>query len=232
MCTECHHCVGGHDHCVVIGSGDLCQLVHRIDAQLPLPASSLLVATQNKNGSLGDGDAAGMQDSWSNSILDIVAMLGEGVSGVVEVLWDKWTGHQFACKTIITHEGPLKQLCVHVAIEQQGQADDGVVQGKEPGHHWGADPMEEGLHGREGCTSVGGGSAWPLFALSFLPSFLTVIWGSGTHLAGHSQGTFMGTTKYMAVQIVAPKHIMGREYTTCADVWSMGLEDEDSYRDM
>ncbi|KAI9433372.1 hypothetical protein F5148DRAFT_1295498 [Russula earlei] len=84
--------------------------MRRIDAQLLSPTSSLLAAMQNENGSSGDGDAMGAQDSWSNSILDIVTMLGEGASGVVEVVWDKWTGHQFVCKMIITHEGLLKQL--------------------------------------------------------------------------------------------------------------------------
>ncbi|KAI9454634.1 hypothetical protein F5148DRAFT_1151662 [Russula earlei] len=138
-------------------SGDLHQLVHHINTQLSSPTSSLLVALQNKNGSLGDSDAAGMPDSWSDGILDIIAVLGEGASSVVEAVQDKWTGHRFLHKTIITHEGLLKQLCVHVAIEQRGQADDGAVQGKEPGHHRGADLMEEGLHGREGCASVGRG---------------------------------------------------------------------------
>ncbi|KAI9451906.1 hypothetical protein F5148DRAFT_1152357 [Russula earlei] len=84
-------------------------------------------------------------------------MLGEGVSSMVEAVWDKWTGRWFASKTIIMHEGLLKQFCVHVTIKQQGQADDGAVQGKEPGHRQGADLMEEGLHGREGHMSVDGG---------------------------------------------------------------------------
>ncbi|KAI9451946.1 hypothetical protein F5148DRAFT_1332479 [Russula earlei] len=116
MCMECHCCSGGHDHHVVIGSGDLHQLMCCIDAQLPLPASSLSAAVQNENGSSGDSDAVGAQDSWSNSVLDIVTVLGEGASGVVEAMQDKWMGHQFACKTIITHEGPLKQLMHELAF--------------------------------------------------------------------------------------------------------------------
>ncbi|KAI9462943.1 hypothetical protein F5148DRAFT_1313791 [Russula earlei] len=113
---ECHCHGGGHDHHVVIGSGDLCQLVCCIDAQPPSPASSLLAATQNENGSSGDSDATGMRDSWSDGILDIVAVLEEGASGMVEAVWDKWTGCWFASKTIIMHEGLLKQLVYELAF--------------------------------------------------------------------------------------------------------------------
>ncbi|KAI9455031.1 hypothetical protein F5148DRAFT_1151570 [Russula earlei] len=135
-----------------------------IDAQLPSPTSSLLAAAQNKNGSLGDSDAMGMQDSWSDSVLDIVTMLGEGVSGVVEVVWDKWMGCWFTSKMIITHEGLLKQL-VHKLVFLSGLRHTN------------------------------------------LPSF--------------------GDDKKHGGAIVAPKHIMGKEYTICVDVWSSGLEDED-----
>ncbi|KAI9455526.1 hypothetical protein F5148DRAFT_1151468 [Russula earlei] len=116
MHMECHRHGGVHDHRVVIGSGDLWQLVRHIDAQPPSPTSSLLVATQNKNGSSGDSDAMGTRDSWSDSVLDIVAMLGEGASSMVEVVWDKWTGCWFASKMIITHEGLLKQLVHELAF--------------------------------------------------------------------------------------------------------------------
>ncbi|KAI9454417.1 hypothetical protein F5148DRAFT_1326644 [Russula earlei] len=116
MCTECHHCGGGHDHRVVIGSGDLHQLVCRIDSQLPSPTSSLSVAMQNKNGSLGDSDAVGMQVSWSNGILDIVVVLGEGASGMVEAMRDKQMSRWFVRKMTIMHEGPLKQLMRKLAF--------------------------------------------------------------------------------------------------------------------
>jgi len=42
--------------------------------------------------------------------------------------------------------------------------------------------------------------------------------GVSGELIGSRAGTFTGTTKYMA-----PERITGREYTICADVWSMGL---------
>ncbi|KAI9509930.1 hypothetical protein F5148DRAFT_1147904 [Russula earlei] len=116
MHMECHCCSGGHDCCVVIGSGDLCQLMRHINTQPPSPASSLLAAMQNENGSLGDGDATGVQDSWSDGILDIVAVLGEGASGMVEVVQDKQTGHWFVCKTIIMHKDLLKQLVCELAF--------------------------------------------------------------------------------------------------------------------
>ncbi|KAI9440240.1 hypothetical protein F5148DRAFT_1154084 [Russula earlei] len=119
MHMECHCCSGGHDHHVVIGSGDLCQLMHRINAQPPLPTSFLLAAMQNKNGSSGDSDAMGTRDSWSNGILDIVTMLGEGASGMVEAVWDKWMGCWFTSKTIIMYKGLLKQL-VHKLVFLSG----------------------------------------------------------------------------------------------------------------
>ncbi|KAI9453830.1 hypothetical protein F5148DRAFT_1151873 [Russula earlei] len=87
-----------------------------INTQPPSPASSLSAAMQNENGSSGDGDATGAQDSWSDGVLDIVAMLGEGVSSMVEVVQDKQTGCWFVCKMIITHEGPLKHLVHELAF--------------------------------------------------------------------------------------------------------------------
>ncbi|KAI9507641.1 hypothetical protein F5148DRAFT_1149591 [Russula earlei] len=64
--------------------------------------------TQNENGSSGDGDAMGTPDSWSNGVLDIVAMLGEGASSMVEVVWDKWTGRWFAEQDDHHAQGPAE----------------------------------------------------------------------------------------------------------------------------
>jgi mitogen-activated protein kinase kinase len=43
-------------------------------------------------------------------------LLGEGASGAVQAVQDKRTGRRFARKTIITHEGPLKQLVRELAF--------------------------------------------------------------------------------------------------------------------
>ncbi|KAI9512781.1 hypothetical protein F5148DRAFT_1145777 [Russula earlei] len=48
---------------------------------------------------------------WTSSLC-----LGKGQAGMVEVVWDKRTGHQFACKMIIMHEGLLKQLVCELAF--------------------------------------------------------------------------------------------------------------------
>jgi mitogen-activated protein kinase kinase len=49
-------------------------------------------------------------------MFEVVALLGEGASGAVEAVKDKRTGRRFARKTIITHEGPLKQLVRELAF--------------------------------------------------------------------------------------------------------------------
>ncbi|KAI9456304.1 kinase [Russula earlei] len=104
----------------IVSLTDLRQLVRRIDAQPPSPAASSSAAARNENGSSGDGDGpgagAGARDSWSDGVLDVVAVLGEGASGAVEAVRDKRTGRRFARKTIITHEGPLKQLVRELAF--------------------------------------------------------------------------------------------------------------------
>ncbi|KAH9961497.1 kinase-like domain-containing protein [Russula dissimulans] len=64
----------------------------------------------------GGGGARGSSSSWSDDALDIVTVLGEGASGAVEAVQDKRTGRRFARKTIITHEGPLKQLVRELAF--------------------------------------------------------------------------------------------------------------------
>ena len=64
----------------------------------------------------GGGGARGSSPPWSDGVLDIVAVLGEGASGAVEAVQDKRTGRRFARKTIITHEGPLKQLVRELAF--------------------------------------------------------------------------------------------------------------------
>jgi mitogen-activated protein kinase kinase len=68
---------------------------------------------------LGIGDPAvggGAGPVWSDGVFEVVALLGEGASGAVEAVKDKRTGRRFARKTIITHEGPLKQLVRELAF--------------------------------------------------------------------------------------------------------------------
>jgi serine/threonine protein kinase len=65
------------------------------------------------NGAAGPGAA---RNVWSDGVLDVVAVLGEGASGAVQAVQDKRTGRRFARKTIITHEGPLKQLVRELAF--------------------------------------------------------------------------------------------------------------------
>jgi mitogen-activated protein kinase kinase len=94
----------------------------------PSPASRtdddvVLLGSENGLGGAGDGAAAATAGPggvsggmWSDGVLDVVALLGEGASGAVQAVQDKRTGRRFARKTIITHEGPLKQLVRELAF--------------------------------------------------------------------------------------------------------------------
>ena len=68
----------------------------------------------NKDGGgAGAGDARG---GWSDDVLEVVSVLGEGASGAVQAVRDTRTGRRYARKTIATHEGPLKQLARELAF--------------------------------------------------------------------------------------------------------------------
>ncbi|KAI0062845.1 Pkinase-domain-containing protein [Artomyces pyxidatus] len=47
---------------------------------------------------------------WSDDVLEVTAGLGEGIGGMVQAVRDRRTGIAMARKTIVTREGPLKQL--------------------------------------------------------------------------------------------------------------------------
>jgi len=102
----------------IVSLSDLRQLVHRMEAPPPpSPASLSLRTDQDVPGNGGDvaaGPGAGVV--WSDGVLDVVALLGEGASGAVQAVQDKRTGRRLARKTIITHEGPLKQLVRELAF--------------------------------------------------------------------------------------------------------------------
>jgi hypothetical protein len=112
----------------IVSLSDLRQLVHRMEAPPPpSPASLSLRINENVPGNGGDvaagpgngGDVAagpGTRGVWSDDVLDVAALLGEGASGAVQAVQDKRTGRRFARKTIITHEGPLKQLVRELAF--------------------------------------------------------------------------------------------------------------------
>jgi Protein kinase domain len=102
----------------IVSLSDLRQLVHRIEAPAPpSPASLSLRTNENAAGNGGDVAAgAGTRSVWSDDVLDVVALIGEGASGAVQAVQDKRTGRRFARKTIITHEGPLKQLVRELAF--------------------------------------------------------------------------------------------------------------------
>jgi hypothetical protein len=72
-------------------------------------------AGEDGNGN-GNGDATDARVTWSDGVLDVVAVLGEGASGAVEAVQDTRTGRRYARKTIVTHEGPLKQLVRELAF--------------------------------------------------------------------------------------------------------------------
>ena len=102
----------------IVSLSDLRQLVHRMEAPPPpSPASLSLRTNENVPGNGGDVAAGpGTRGVWSDEVLDVVALLGEGASGAVQAVQDKRTGRRFARKTIITHEGPLKQLVRELAF--------------------------------------------------------------------------------------------------------------------
>ena len=104
----------------IVSLSDLRQLVRRMEA--PPPPSPAQTGDVPGNGTGNGGDdvvaGGGGRDGgvWSDSVLDVVALLGEGASGAVQAVQDKRTGRRFARKTIITHEGPLKQLVRELAF--------------------------------------------------------------------------------------------------------------------
>ncbi|KAI0267082.1 kinase-like domain-containing protein [Gloeopeniophorella convolvens] len=95
----------------VVSLNDLQQLVRRMEAHPPSPASSV-----SSDDALGVVPASGAAVQWSDDVLEVVAHLGEGASGAVQAVRDRRTGRALARKTIITHEGPLKQLVRELAI--------------------------------------------------------------------------------------------------------------------
>ena len=98
----------------IVSLSDLRQLVHRMEAPPPPSPASLSLRTNENSGPGNGGDGA--RNVWSDDVLDVVALLGEGASGAVQAVQDKRTGRRFARKTIITHEGPLKQLVRELAF--------------------------------------------------------------------------------------------------------------------
>ena len=102
----------------IVSLNDLRQLVHRMEAPPPpSPASLSLRTNENVPGNGADVAAGhGTRGVWSDEVLDVVNVLGEGASGTVQAVQDKRTGRRFARKTIITHEGPLKQLVRELAF--------------------------------------------------------------------------------------------------------------------
>lgn len=91
----------------IVSLSDLRQLVGRMEAPPPPSPASLSMQTD---------DVPGNGGVWSDGVLDVVTLLGEGASGAVQAVQDKRTGRRFARKTIITHEGPLKQLVRELAF--------------------------------------------------------------------------------------------------------------------
>ena len=102
----------------IVSLSDLRQLVHRMEAPPPpSPASQSLKTNENVPGNGSDvAPGPGTRSVWSDDVLDVVELLGEGASGAVQAVQDKRTGRRFARKTIITHEGPLKQLVRELAF--------------------------------------------------------------------------------------------------------------------
>jgi mitogen-activated protein kinase kinase len=91
----------------IVSLSDLRQLVRRMEAPPPPSPASVAVRAD---------DAPGNDGVWSDGVLEVAALLGEGASGAVQAVQDKRTGRRFARKTIITHEGPLKQLVRELAF--------------------------------------------------------------------------------------------------------------------
>jgi mitogen-activated protein kinase kinase len=88
----------------IVSLNDLQRLVRRMETHPPSPSQG------GGNGSCGDDCV------WSDDVLKVVEHLGEGASGAVEAVQDTRTGRRMARKTIITHEGPLKQLARELAF--------------------------------------------------------------------------------------------------------------------
>ena len=82
----------------IVSLDDLQQLVRRMETHPPPPPSP------------SQRDGSGDNGAWSDGVPTLVEHLGEGTSGVVQAVQDTRTGKRLARKTIITHEGPLKQL--------------------------------------------------------------------------------------------------------------------------
>ena len=90
----------------VVSLNDLQRLVRRMETHMPSPTPLQ-----------GGGSSSYGDDSvWSDGVLMVVEHLGEGASGAVEAVQDTRTGRRLARKTIITHEGPLKQLARELAF--------------------------------------------------------------------------------------------------------------------
>jgi hypothetical protein len=69
---------------------DLRQLVHRMEALPPAsPASSSLQTNENVPGNGGDIAAGpGTHGIWSDDVLDVITLLGEGASSAVQAMPD------------------------------------------------------------------------------------------------------------------------------------------------
>lgn len=120
----------------IVSLNDLRQLVRRMEEAPPAPPSpvsvipaqndehdDMLVDDGNANGSaIAVGGAAACAGTgagvaaWSDGVLKVVEVLGEGASGAVEAVEDTRNGRRYARKTIVTHEGPLKQLVRELAF--------------------------------------------------------------------------------------------------------------------
>jgi serine/threonine protein kinase len=123
----------------IVSLNDLRQLVRRMEEAPPAPPSPVSVlparsdtredalpgngsANTNANAkastiSSGSGSGNGNGgDGWSDGVLKVVDVLGEGASGAVETVEDGRNGRRYARKTIATHEGPLKQLVRELAF--------------------------------------------------------------------------------------------------------------------
>ena len=90
----------------IVSLNDLQQLVRRMETHAPSPSPS----QGGGSGSWGDDRV------WSDDVLKPIEHLGEGASGAVQAVQDTRTGRKLARKTIITHEGPLKQLARELAF--------------------------------------------------------------------------------------------------------------------
>jgi serine/threonine protein kinase len=66
--------------------------------------------SESGNGNKDAGAGADARGGWSDDVLEVVSVLGEGASGAVQAVRDTRTGRRYARKAIATHEGPLKQL--------------------------------------------------------------------------------------------------------------------------